>query len=194
MINRANVTKIGAGLGIFSLSYVPLISQEKPLLIKVGPAYNIVQTDEFSKNSLGIETLLEKKFQEKLSGEWEIGLYADTRTTNSIIYSKMQTNIGLKYKPFVKDGWSLGGKLALGVSDEFYKEIYKAEPCQKTSLNKLVALDAEKMFKSGTGINIGVSREIDRNIWKVGARFVLKPESKKQHNYSNRKSYPWPSF
>ncbi len=196
MKKRSKKWMFGAiGFGILALTCVPLKSQGfKPLTVKAGVAYNIVQTDELSKNCLGIETLLEKKLKERLFAEWEIGLYADTRTTSALVYSKMQTNMGLEYKPIMKNGWAMGGKAAIGVSSEFYKEIEEITPSKRVSLNKLVGLDAEKVFKNGAGINFGVSREIDRNIWRVGVKAILKPESKKQHNYSNRKSFPWPVF
>lgn len=194
MTNKNNAAKIAAGLGILALSYNPLMAQEKQLAVKVGPAYTIVQRNGFSKNAFGVETLLEDKLKKRLSVEWEIGMYADTRTTNSAIYSKMQTNLGLKYKPFVKNGWSMGGKAALGVSGEFYKEVESAAPYEKVSLTKLIALDTEKVFESGAGINIGVSREIDRKIWKVGAKLILKPESKQKRRGPIRKHFPWPSF
>lgn len=166
----------------------------KPWTVKVGVTYNIVQIDEISKNCLGIETLLEKKLKDKLFAEWEIGLYADTRTTSAFIYSKMQTNMGLEYKPIMKNGWAMGGKVAIGVSSEFYKETEEIVPSKRVSLNKLVGLDAEKVFRNGAGINLGVSREIDRKIWRIGIKGILKPESKKRNNWSDRKSYPWPSF
>ena len=194
-----NIKKIGAGLGIFTLPYAPLIAQEslpqeKQLAVKVGLAYSIVQRNEFSKNAFGIETLLEDKLKERLSAEWEIGMYSDTRTTNSAIYSKMQTNVGLKYKPFVKNGFSMGGKAALGLSGEFYKEVESAAPYEKVSLNKLIALDAEKVFESGAGFNLSLSREIDRKIWKITLKRILKPESKIQRRSPIRKHFPWPSF
>jgi hypothetical protein len=185
-----SLKKAGISLGLLALTSASLSAQENPLIVKVGAAYNIVQTDELSKNSLGIETLLEKKLRERLFAEWEIGLYADTRATSNLIYSKMQTNIGLEYKPVMKNGWAMGGKFAIGVSSEFYKEIEQITPSKRISLNKLVGLDAEKVFHSGLGVNLGVSREIDKNIWRIGAKVILKSESKKQHNYSNRKSYP----
>lgn len=184
---------MGVGLGVFVLSCSPSMSQGNPLTEKVGIAY-LVQNEDYSKNCFGIETLLENKFKERLSGEWEIGLYADTRTTNSSIYSKMQTNIGLKYKPFIKNGWSMGGKAALGASGEFYKEVESAAPYERVSLTKLVALDAEKVFESGSGVNISVSREIDRKIWRIGAKLILKPESKQKRSSPIRKHFPWPSF
>lgn len=188
-----SIKKAISGLGIVALSYLPLNAQEpNPLAIKAGIAYNIVNITRLSKNSLGIETLLEKGLKERLYGEWEIGMYADTRTTNKIVYSKMQTNVGLKYKPIVKNGWSAGGKLALGVSNEFYKNIEEAIPTQRVTLNKLVGLDIEKKFKNGRGVNLAVSKEIDRNIWRIGLRGILKPESISHRNYSNR--YPWPQF
>lgn len=166
----------------------------KPLTVKVGVTYNIVQIDEISKNCLGIETLLEKKLKDKLFAEWEIGLYAVKRTTSALIYSKMQTNIGLEYKPIMKNGWAMGGKVAIGVSSEFYKEIEAIVPSERISLNKLVGLDVEKVFRSGAGINLGVSREIDRNIWRIGIKGIFKLESRNYNNYSNRNSFPWPSI
>ena len=175
-----NIKTAGIGFGIFALSCVPLMSQEKPFTVKVGVAYNIVQTDEISKNCLGIETVLEKKLKEKLFTEWEIGLY--TRNTNTSIYSRMQTNIGLEYKPIMKNGWAMGGKAAIGVSSEFHKGVEETlygfnitSSSKRISLNKLVELNVEKVFKNGAGVNFGVSREIDRNIWKVGAKVILKP-------------------
>lgn len=161
----------------------------KPFKVKAGVTYNIVQIDEISKNCLGIETLLEKELKGRLFAEWEIGLYADTRTTSELIYSKMQTNMGLEYKPIMKNGWAMGGKAAIGVSSEFYEDIEDILPSERISLNKLVGLDAEKVFRNGAGINLGVSKEIDRNIWRIGIKVILKPESRNYNNYSNTKSF-----
>lgn len=185
MKKRSKKWMFGAiGFGILALTCVPLKSQGfKPLTVKAGVAYNIVQTDELSKNCLGIETLLEKKLKERLFAEWEIGLYADTRTTSALVYSKMQTNMGLEYKPIMKGGWAMGGKLALGVSSEFYRRVEGERPIERVYLNKLVGLDVEKIFKNGAGINVGVSKEIDRNIWRIGIKGILKPESRKYNNY-----------
>jgi len=171
---KNNLKKIGIGTGIILSSYLPLKSQENPLVVKAGLTYNIVQTKEMSKNCLGFETVLEKNLKERLSVEGEVGLYADTRTTSEIVYSRMQMNMGLKYKPFVKNGWSMGGKLALGVSNEIYKPIECSNPLKETFLNKLVGLDVEKKFKNGKGLNISLSREIDRNVWKIGLKGLLK--------------------
>jgi len=137
-----NLKNAGIVFGLLMLTFAPLEGQKieksqnfKPWTVKVGVTYNIVQKDEISKNCLGIETLLEKKLKDKLFAEWEIGLYADTRTTNAFIYSKMQTNMGLEYKPIMKNGWAMGGKAAIGVSSEFYKEIEDIVPSKKISLN-----------------------------------------------------------
>lgn len=191
-----NIKKAGVGLGLLILSYIPLKSQDfKSLTVKAGVTYNIVQIDGLHKNSLGIETLLEKKLKERLSTEFETGLYSDTRANTKFAYSKLQTNFGLKYKPIMKNGWTIGGKLALGVSSEFYKEIESTDIVpERIAFNKLIGLDVEKVFKNGRGINLGVSREIDRNIWRIGIKGILRTESKKQQNYSNKKSYPWPQF
>ena len=186
--------KIIAGLGLLALTSASLSAQENPLVVKAGLAYNIVQTNELSKNCLGVETLLEKKLGEKIFAEWEIGLYADTRTTSEIVYSKMQTNMGFEYKPIIKNGWAMGGKLALGVSNEFYKQIQEAAPYKRTTLNKLIGLDIEKKFKGGNGINISVSKEIDNDIWRVGAKVILKSEDKRDENHSKKNHYPWPNF
>jgi len=185
------VKKIIAGLGLLALTSTSLSAQNNPLKVKAGIAYNIVQTNEISKNCLGIETLLEKKVGnvERLSGEWEVGLYADTRTTSEQVYSKMQTNFGLKYKPIFNNGWSVGGKLALGVSSEFYKQIEGVEACNKVSLNKSFGADFEKEFKSGRGVNLFISKEIDRNIWKIGLKGILRWENKNSYG-----PYPWPPF
>jgi hypothetical protein len=191
------IEKAGIGLGILGLSYGSLNAQEKetsPLIVKAGLAYNIVDINGLSKNTFGVETLFEKGINKKLYGEWEIGMYVDTRSTNSFIYSKMQTNLGLKYKPFIIDGWSAGGKLALGVSSEFYKYVESAHPNHRVALNKLVGLDVEKKFKNGRGVNASVSKEIDRNIWRVGLKTTLKLEDKNYNNHSKRNHYPWPAF
>ncbi len=180
------------GLGILALTCIPLKSQDfKPERVKVkaGVTYNIVQIDELSKNCLGIETLLEKKLKERLFAEWEIGLYADTRSTSALIYSKMQTNVGLEYKPIMKNSWAMGGKVAIGASSEFYKEIEQLNHSSRVSLNKLVGFDVEKMFKNGEGINFGISREVDRNIWRIGIKGVLKLQDK-----GSNKHFPWPMF
>jgi len=191
-----NIKKAGVGLGILALSYIPLKAQEnKPLTVKAGVTYSIVQINGLHKNSLGIEALLEKNLGKRLSTEFETGLYSDTRANTKLAYSKLQTNLGLKYKPIMKNGWTIGGKLALGVSSEFYKEIENTDVCtERIAFNKLIGLDVEKVFKNGRGINLGVSREIDRNIWKIGIKGILRTESKNQQNYSNKKSYPWPQF
>ncbi len=163
------------GLGILALICAPLKSQDfKSETVKAGITYNIVQIDGLSKNCLGIEALFEKKLKERLFTEWETGLYADSRRTSALIYSKMQTNMGLKYKPIMKNGWAMGGKAAIGASSEFYKEIEQLGHSSRASLNKLVGLDVEKIFKNGAGINFGVSREIDKNIWRVGIKGIPK--------------------
>ena len=181
-----SIKKFGIGFGLFILPYIPLKSQESNTLVKAGITYNLVQTEEISKNCFGIESLAEKGLGERLSIEWETGLYSSTNSESK--YSKLQTNLGLKYKPFLKEGWSIGSKLALGVSSEFYNKPECVDNFERVALNKLVGLDAEKIFKNGRGINLSVSREIDRNIWRVGAKVILKPESRK------RKSFPWPDF
>jgi hypothetical protein len=179
------IGKIGAGLGILALYYNSLEAQNpNPLVVKAGPAYNIVQKKIFSKKCFGVETLLEKKLGNKSFAEWELGMYWSTHPNNSIVYSKMQTNIGFEYKPFIKNGWAIGGKLALGVSSEFYKPIEWAVPTQEVSLNKLVGLDVEK-----NRLSLGISKEIDRNAWRMGIRLKLRPE-KSYGNYPNRKYYP----
>lgn len=184
-----NIKKAGVGLGLLTLSYIPLKAQENKPVVKIGIAYNIVQTDEISKNCFGIEALLEKNLGKRLSTEFETGLYSDTRANTKFAYSRIQTNFGLKYKPIMKNGWTIGGKLALGVSSEFYKEIESTDIVpERIAFNKLVGLDFEKIFKSSSGVNIGFSKEIDRNIWKVTAKWVFKQGSR------NKKSFPWPEF
>jgi len=197
---RNNIIKAGMGLGLLLLTSAPLEAQKSksyylnkakndnycfqknPSIVKAGIAYNIVRTDEFSKNCLGIEVLLETKLKERLFTELEIGFYLDTCAISSL-YSKMQTNMGLEYKPIMKGGWAMGGKLALGVSSEFYRRVEGERPIERVYLNKLVGLDVEKIFKNGAGINVGVSKEIDRNIWRIGIKGILKPESRKYNNY-----------
>ena len=189
------IKKAGIGFGLLTLAYTPLMSREKPVsvrTIKVGVTYNIVQTNKLSKNCFGIESLVEKKLKRRLFAEWEMGMYADTRKNAKITYSKMQTNIGLKYKPIMKNGWAMGGKLALGVSSEFYKEKENIITLEKKSLNKLVGLDVEKVFKNGVGINFGISKDINKNVWRLGIKLIFNPE--RQRSYSNRKSFPWPDF
>lgn len=178
-----NIKKAGIGLGILALSYFPAKSQNfKPLVTKAGIACNIIQTDRLSKDCLGIEALLEEKLKKRLSAELETGFYTDTYTNTILPYSKMQANLGLKYKPIMKDGWAIGGKAAIGVSSEFYKEMEQLTPYESVFMNKLIGIDVEKIFNNKAGINFGVSREIDRNAWRFGVKIIFKPESKKQHH------------
>ena len=63
-----NIKKALVGLGIFILPYIPLKSQESNTLVKAGITYNLVQTEEISKNCFGIESLAEKGFFSRITG------------------------------------------------------------------------------------------------------------------------------
>lgn len=174
-----NIKKAIVGLGFFLLTSASLSAQENPLRIKTGLAYNVVNTGDISKNCLGIESLAEKSLTEsgKLFLELELGFYADTRSNQDYIYSKLQTNLGLRYRPLINNGWSLGGKAALGLSSEFYKQIESADNYEKVHFNKIAGLDLQKTFKKDNGVSISVSRELDRNVWIFGAKYLLKPSN-----------------
>jgi len=198
MNHKSNLLKrIIAGLGLLALTSASLSAQDhfpkNPVRVKAGPVYTLVQTGEISKNCLGIESLVEKPLTEsgKLAGEFELGLYADTRTNQDYVYSKMQANAGLRYRPFIVNGWSLGGKAALGVSSEFYKKIESADNSEKVHLNKIAGLDLQKTFKNDNGVNISVSREVDRNVWVIGAKYLFKTPDR---NNLAQRAYPWLIF
>jgi hypothetical protein len=152
--------------------------------VKVGATYNNIHRDKFSDRGPGVEVLLEYEFKRKLFAELEVGMCSlnDYKAKNGALhYSAFQTNVGIGYRPVIRDGWALGGKLALGPSDEFFKERTGART-EKFYLNKLAELCVEKILYNGIGAGCSVSREFDRDMWRIAIRLIVKPETFKNRN------------
>jgi len=173
------IKKAGVGLGLFTLFFMPLKAQKNDIKIKAGVTYTTAQIEEISEGCLGIETLAEKEITKRIFAELETGLY-----TNRGSYSKMQTNFGLKYKPITKNDWTMGIKTAIGVSNEVHTKTIQysiLETSEISSVNKIIGLDVEKTFKNEAGINFGISKNINKNVWRAGIKWIFKPYNKKYY-------------
>jgi len=174
-----NIKKVGIGLGLLTLLLMPLKAQKNDIKCKAGVTYSTTQMQEISKGCLGIETLLEKDLTKRFFAEGEIGFYSDGGD-----YSKSQINLGLKYKLITKNDWTMGIKTAVGVSNENHTETIPHEITEFSkinSVNTIIALDAEYTFKNKSGINFGISKDINNDTWSLGIKRVFKPYNSRPH-------------
>ena len=171
--------KVGIGIGFLILLLVPLKAQERTLRTKVGVTYTTTQVKEVSEGCLGIETLVENGLTKRFFAELELGLYTNKRN-----YSKMQANLGFKYNPILKDNWSVGIKTAVGVSNEVYEKTSPYEikrVSEINSINRIIGLNIEKTFENKSGINFGISKDINKDIWRLGIKWIFKPDNIKPY-------------
>ena len=164
-------------LEILSLSLSPAKAQDSELKMRAGITYTSLETKDISKRSfMGIESLIEKEITDRISIEMEAGMYSALIKGD---YSRMQTNVGIKYKPVDWGNWNIGIKAAIGCSSEFYLpengNLHDAlKKSEKVSMSNPIELQIEKRFKNKRSINMGISREVDKKIWKVGIKTTLK--------------------
>jgi hypothetical protein len=182
MVHLSNTAKkVITTLGLIGLTSCSLNAQTT-YVGRSGIACNLVKVENFSDICPGVESSLEREMKnvERVSAEASFGFYADFPKSEYYYknhYSKIQANLGLKYYPILKNGWHVGAKVALGISSEFYKtQDYLLKKENRSTAS--ATLDIEKMFKKKNGVNLSVSRELDRNVWGISAKWVLR--SKRQ--------------